>query len=128
MIASRNRDSIRWILLDCVSNSRLITPEILERQYQFSKIKGSTWVLYSTFKNAQEGIRLKDCLTRISQPTLLIWGDHNPVLPLSVGKPLHRIIPHSRLLIIERGAHIPMWDNSEEVNQAILDFLKNSSG
>jgi len=128
VIASRNRDSIRWILLDCVSNIRLITPEVLERQYQLSKIKGSTWVLYSTFKNAQEGIRLKDCLTRISQPTLLIWGDRDPVLPLSVGKQLHRIIPHSRLLIIEKGAHIPMWENSEEVNQAILDFLKNSSG
>ncbi len=124
VIASRNRHSIRWILLECVSNFNLITPEVVERQYQLSKIKGSTWALYSTFKNAQYGTKLKDCLSRISQPTLLIWGDRDLVLPLSIGRYLHRIIPHSRLLVIEKSAHIPMWENSEEVNQAILDFLR----
>ncbi len=124
IIASRNRNSIRWILNDCVYNIKLITPEIIKRQYKLSKIKGSTWVLYSTFKNARDGIRLKDCLKRIYQPTLLIWGDRDRVLPISIGKYLHQVIPNSRLLVIENGAHIPMWENSEEVNQAILSFLK----
>ncbi len=127
VFASRNRNSIRWILFECVSNIQLITPEVVERQYKLSKIKGSTWVLYSTFKNAKYGVKLKDCLRRISQPTLLIWGDSDQVLPLSIGKELHRIISHSRLLVIKKGAHIPMWENSEEVNQAILDFLKKGS-
>jgi len=67
-------NSIKWILLECVSDIKLITPEILNRQYQLSKIKGTTWVLYSTFKHAEEALTLRDKLFLIGCPTLLIWG------------------------------------------------------
>src|SRR4030042_2778543 len=40
VIAGRSRNSVRWILLECVSDIKLITPEVLNRQYHLSKIKG----------------------------------------------------------------------------------------
>jgi pimeloyl-ACP methyl ester carboxylesterase len=120
----RSRKSIKWILQECVSDIKLITPEILDRQYQLSKIKGTTWVLYSTFKNAKDAPKLKDLLFRIDSPTLLIWGERDLIFPASVGEELHQMIRGSRIKMIEKGAHIPMWENAEEVNEAILSFLK----
>jgi len=124
VIANRSRRSIRWILQECVSNIRLITPEILDRQYQLSKIKGTTWVLFSTFKNAEEGTRLKDHLSQIYHPTLLLWGERDLIFPTSVGEGLHRSIKGSKFHIIEKSGHIPMWETPEKVNQAILSFLQ----
>jgi len=127
VIASRNKRSIKWILQECVSNIKLITPEILDRQYQISKIRGTTWVIYSTFKNAKEAPKLKDYLSRIYQPTLLLWGERDLIFPPSVGEDLHRAIKGSKFQTIEKSGHIPMWETPKEVNQAMLSFLREKS-
>ena len=124
VIASRNKKSIKWILQECVSDIKLITPEIVNRQYQLSKIRGTTWVLYSTFKNAEKASRLKDNLSRIDQPTFLIWGERDLIFPPTVGETLHQAIRGSKFQMIEKSGHIPMWETPEEINQAILDFLE----
>jgi len=124
VFVSRSKKSIKWILQECVSDIKLITPEVLDRQYQLSKIKGTTWALYSTFKNAKDAPKLKDLLSRIDRPTLLIWGERDLIFPPSVGESLHQAIRGSRWQTIEKSGHIPMWENPEEVNEAILSFLK----
>ncbi len=124
VIASRNKKSIKWILQECVSDIKLITPEIVNRQYQLSKIRGTTWVLYSTFKNAEKASRLKDNLSRIDQPTFLIWGERDLIFPPTVGETLHQAIRGSKFQMIEKSGHIPMWETPEEINQATLSFLK----
>jgi len=126
VIASRNKNSIKWILQECVSDIKLITPEVLNRQYELSRIKGTTWVLYSTFKNAKDTSKMKDYLSRIDHPTLLIWGDRDLIFPPSVGESLHQAIKGSRFQIIEKSGHIPMWEIPEEVNRIILDFLEEN--
>ncbi len=127
VVASRTQRSVKWILQECVSNIRLITPEILNRQYQLSKIKGTTWVLYSTFKNAKEAPKLKDYLTRIDQPTLLIWGRRDLIFPPSIGEDLQQAIRGSKLQLIKGSGHIPMWETPEPVNEAMLSFLKETT-
>jgi len=127
VIASRSKRSIKRILQECVSDINLITPKVLNRQYQLSKIRGTTWVLYSTFKNAKEASKLKGYLSRIYQPALLLWGERDLIFPPSVGEDLHRTIRGSKFQVIEKSGHIPMWETPEEVNQAILSFLRNES-
>jgi len=124
VVASRNKGSIKWILQECVADIKRITPQVLNRQYQLSRIKGTTWVLYSTFKNADKALALKDRLVQIRHPTLLIWGKRDLIFPLSVGEDLYREIRDSKLMVIEESAHIPMWETPEAVNPALLDFLK----
>jgi len=101
----------------------LITPEVVDRQYQFSRMKGTTWSLYSTFRNAKEAMKLKECLPRIDRPTLLIWGEDDLLFPPSVGEGLQRAIPGSELQIVEKSGHIPMWETPEKVNPLIVAFL-----
>jgi pimeloyl-ACP methyl ester carboxylesterase len=124
IIAGRSKKSMKWILQECVSDIHRITPEIVNRQYRLSRIKGTTWVLYSTLNHAKETTRLKDSLGLIHQPTLLIWGEKDLIFPPSVGEGLHRIIKNSKIQIIKGSGHIPMWETPEEVNEAILSFLK----
>jgi pimeloyl-ACP methyl ester carboxylesterase len=124
VIGSRSKNSIKWILQECVSDIKLIAPEVLDRQYQLSKIKGTTWVLYSTFKHAEDAKKLKDLLSRIDHPTFLIWGRGDIIFPPTIGEEMHRVIKGSTFQVIEKSGHIPMWETPDEVNQAILSFLK----
>jgi pimeloyl-ACP methyl ester carboxylesterase len=127
VFAGRSRNSVKRILHDCVTDPRRITPEVIDRQYRISRIEGSPWVLYSTFKHAKQAPKLKPRLSRISCPSLLIWGEEDRIFPPVVGEMLQRMIPRSRLRIIKKSGHIPMWETPQEVNEAILEFLKSTS-
>jgi len=123
-IATRDKNAVKQILRECILDIRLITPEVVNRQYQLSRIKGTTWVLYSTLKHAREALKLKDRLSKIRQPTFIIWGEKDLIFPLDVGETLHRAIAGSKFKVIRKSGHIPMWETPDEVNQAILDFLQ----
>jgi pimeloyl-ACP methyl ester carboxylesterase len=124
VLAVRNKSSIRQILLECISDTGLITPEVVNRQFQLSRIKGTPWVLHSTLMHAKEALKLGDQFSQIRKPTLFIWGEEDLIFPPQLGETLHRAIASSKLLKIERSGHIPMWETPGEVNQAILGFLK----
>ena len=125
VVAARGKHSIKLVLLECVSDIKRITPEVVNRQYQVSKIKGTTWVLYSTLRHAKEALKLMDQLSMIRQPTLFIWGEKDLIFPPQVGEVLHQAVAGSKFLRVEGSGHIPMWETPDEVNQAILDFLKD---
>lgn len=64
-------------------------------------------------------------LGEIRVPTLVIWGDHDRVLPPAYAEAFHRGIPGARLAMIERTGHVPMMERPGEVNEAILDFMNS---
>lgn len=62
-------------------------------------------------------------LRRIGVPTLLVWGERDTLVSTAVGDLLRGEIPGSRLLVLERAAHVPMFDRPKEFNAALLSFL-----
>ena len=44
-------------------------------------------------------------ISTLTVPTLLLWGEDDPISPPSVGEYLAGIIPDARLVIIPRGGH-----------------------
>ena len=66
---------------------------------------------------------VREDLRRIEVPTLLVWGENDPLIPPAVGDLLREEITDSRLLVLKRAAHVPMFDRSEEFDAALLAFL-----
>ena len=66
---------------------------------------------------------VREDLRRVEIPTLLIWGRRDPLIPPSIGDLMRAEIPDSRLLVIERAGHNPMFDRPEDFNGALLAFL-----
>ncbi|HKH11408.1 MAG TPA: alpha/beta fold hydrolase [Rubrobacter sp.] len=62
-------------------------------------------------------------LSRVGMPTLLVWGDRDPLIPPSIGDLMRAEIPDCRLLVIEGAGHNPMFDRPEAFNAALLAFL-----
>ena len=78
---------------------------------------------------AKSAIRnnLGDELSKVKQPTLLIWGNNDSITPPFVAKEFHKLIPNSELHFIEKCGHAPMMEVPDEFNAALHNFLKKFS-
>ena len=66
---------------------------------------------------------IRERLRAIRVPTLLVWGAGDPLVPLNYGEAMQQEIPGSRLEVLSRAAHVPMWDAPEEFNRVVLSFI-----
>lgn len=66
---------------------------------------------------------LSDELHKVTIPTLLLWGDSDPISPVSVGKQLASSLPQARLHILEGGDHDLAEVHAAEVAALIRDHL-----
>lgn len=64
---------------------------------------------------------------QVKAPVLLVWGRNDTLVPLKTGEGLRSAIPQSRLHIIERAGHVPMFERSGEFNDVVLRFLSGEA-
>ena len=62
----------------------------------------------------------------IAAPTLVVCGGRDVLIPLAVGRSLHRAIPGSRLEIVPDGGHNVMYERAPRFNSLVLDFLAHA--
>ena len=68
---------------------------------------------------------LTDQLPGIAIPTLLLFGDADPIAPVAVGRFLESRLPSARLIAIEGGGHGMANSIPEVVARHIREFLEN---
>src|SRR5581483_6966820 len=56
-------------------------------------------------------------------PFLMVWGEHDSIIPVSHGRDAHRALPSSRLAVLERSGHFPQLDEPERFLEVLLDFI-----
>lgn len=64
-----------------------------------------------------------EALKSIVAPTLLVWGANDKLVPVSVGQVVQQAIHGARLEVINHAGHVLMWDQPDEFNRIVLDFL-----
>jgi pimeloyl-ACP methyl ester carboxylesterase len=62
-------------------------------------------------------------LDRITAPTLIVWGERDTLVPVTIAELLAASLPHAELVIIPGAGHVPMWDQPDLFNDALLGFL-----
>jgi pimeloyl-ACP methyl ester carboxylesterase len=67
---------------------------------------------------------LDDRLGAIQQPTLIVWGSADRLLPISTGEQMHRGIPNSVFATITGCGHLAPAECATPVLDATIPFLK----
>ena len=67
-------------------------------------------------------------MRRLSMPVLLLWGERDPLVPLTYAQQMLEAIPNSHLEVIHHAGHVPMWENPRAFNDALLAFLRTVEG
>ena len=59
-------------------------------------------------------------------PLLLIWGEHDSIIPVSHGRAANAQLPASRLEVLDRSGHFPQLDEPECFLEVLLDFIEET--
>jgi len=63
---------------------------------------------------------LSDRIASIEAPTLLIWGDNDPISPLAIGERLLSLLPNANLHVVRGGDH----DLAQTHAPVVADLIK----
>ena len=61
-------------------------------------------------------------LKRVQCPTLLLWGDHDRLVPPAYGEAYKKHIAGAQLELIANCGHLPMFEKEAEFVEAIMKF------
>ena len=89
------------------------------------KLKRNAWVIERSMAAMTSGYDLLDFrLNNLHQPTLIVWGAEDRLIPLSVGETLHQDIAHSVLNVMEGCGHLAPAVCSRPVLKSTVAFLR----
>ena len=70
----------------------------------------------------------KKKLKTFSNKGLLIFGEFEVLYnPYKISKKIKKLIPHLQIEIVKDAGHAAIYDQPDEVNRKVLDFLKSSA-
>ncbi len=68
--------------------------------------------------------KLASRLRRVQCPTLLVWGDHDRLVPPAYGEAYKKYLPHAEFVKIRQCGHLPMFEREAEFVEVITRFCE----
>lgn len=109
------------------ANHHLITAERIDSVVRpLSAADGHHAVL--TAGRNWEADRIEEDMSLVNQPTLIIWGENDNVIPIYNGEKLYNSILNSRFVVLKNCGHVPMEEKPEIFASLVTEFLKDKKG
>ena len=99
-------------------NQSKLTQAVYDGYHQPLKIKGWEQAFWD-FTNAPRDNQLKDNLSELTLPTLVITGKYDEVVPAKDAVELQKLIAGSHLEIIDKTTHLPQEEQPELFMEAV---------
>ncbi len=125
----------RWMIPGMLKSNfydaKLLPPEWIELRYPIFAIPGRNRVILNLGRSnfTLAGVRsnvyrsILNSLANIHQPTLIIWGECDRIIPVKHAYIAAASLPHNRLQIFPNCGHHPYLEYPDKFNQLVLDFL-----
>ncbi len=98
------------------------TKELVDEVFEITNNRIKVIKIISLAKSAIRN-NLGEEVNKITQPTLLIWGNNDIITPPFVGQEFNKLIPNSELHFIDKCGHAPMMEVPQEFNNILEKFL-----
>jgi pimeloyl-ACP methyl ester carboxylesterase len=72
--------------------------------------------------------RIRDRLPEIACPTLIVWGEHDRLVPVRDADEFERLIPDSRKVVFPDTGHVAMFERPAAFNELLRRFLEEEPG
>lgn len=130
-----SRPGVRTFFRQAVHNPAVITSSFVDLYYTYFTSPGFRQYLLKLVRMMVDihGAKAEVVgpviwnLRDIHQPTLILWGDRDRVVPVQQAYYGKKRIRGSELHIFKDCGHIPYYEKPEEFNKLTREFLSNSS-
>ncbi|MBA2735933.1 MAG: alpha/beta fold hydrolase [Pyrinomonadaceae bacterium] len=119
------RDEIRALVKLVFYNQTLFGSEaFVDESLRLRVAAGDGYTINSLIDSIKrEEDFLNGRLGGIKQPTLIVWGKQDGLLPLADGEKFDKEIPNFELIVFDRCGHVPQVEKAADFNKQVLEFL-----
>jgi pimeloyl-ACP methyl ester carboxylesterase len=121
-----NRFLIREGLKTDVYDKALITPAVVDRWAEFQRAPGHRAILMGVNFGGQSADTAA-LLSAIKVPTLILWGEDDPLIEPAAARKFAAAIPGSKLLIYPKVGHLPQIEIPARSAADVIQFLSTVS-
>ena len=115
------RSSVENVYFD---NSK-VTDLVVERYFNLTLRAGNRKAFVDRIKTPKDTSTYKN-IKYIQQPTLILWGAQDLLIPVENGYKFQEDLPNNTLVILENTGHTPMEESPLESLAPVINFLKTS--
>jgi flavin-dependent dehydrogenase/pimeloyl-ACP methyl ester carboxylesterase len=127
--ATATRSGLRMALRH--GNPRGLPRAFVDRMYDNADdgTKRAVLSLYrATDDPAAGGRRHADALAPLDRPALVVWGAHDPYIPVVMAERQREAFPSAQIAILEDSGHWPFADDPDGVGRHVEPFLRGHVG
>lgn len=119
------RALVKVSITSVYGNPQRVTPELVDRYFELTLHPGNRRALTQRLQSFVPG-RGIDGLKQIHQPTLVMWGGQDRLIPPEVAQEFLSRIPTSRLVVYEDLGHVPHEEDPQRTVRDAMTFLSSS--
>ena len=99
-----------------------VTPELVDRYQELTLRAGNRGALVERFRQSPSG-EFTMQISQVRQPTLILWGGQDRLIPPDNALHFQRDIAGSRLVMFDALGHVPHEEDPVQTVAAVQDFL-----
>ena len=116
------RSMIESSLKDVYGDPSKITPELVDRYYELTLRAGNRAAVSQRFAQSNAGSDA-DNIRKVQEPTLIIWGAKDKLVPPEYAERFHQDIPGSWVAMFDHLGHVPQEEDPARTLDAVRQFL-----
>jgi pimeloyl-ACP methyl ester carboxylesterase len=117
------RSMVESSLKNVYADKTKVTEDLVTRYFDLTLREGNRQALIDRMTGINDTSQLR-FISRIQQPTLVLWGAEDMLIPLSSGHRFHADLPKDTLVVLQNAGHVPMEECPKESLAAVKAFLK----
>jgi pimeloyl-ACP methyl ester carboxylesterase len=127
-----SRAGVRMLWRSAFSDPAFVTDELVEEKYALASLPGAQAAFLRTLRDfvALGGFRrgpldeIQAAMSGMTQPTLVVWGRDDLLLPVAQAQILKARLPSCRVTVFDNCGHLPQIEKADTFNSAVLDFMQ----
>lgn len=120
------RSVVRSSVENVYGNPDKITEDLVDRYFELATREGNREALAKRFEQTKSGI-LANRVSELTQQTLIIWGEQDHLIPISVGHRFNREIPNSHFVSFSDLGHVPHEEDPKATVRVVEQFIHGHS-
>ena len=107
---------------DVYGDPSKVTPELVDRYFELTLREGNRKALRQRMQHLVAGEHAERIAT-LKQPTLILWGGRDKLIPPEIAQQFHRQIAGSQLVVFQDLGHVPQEEDPARSVQPVKAFL-----
>ncbi len=112
-------------LMAAYNRSPVVNEALIARYYDLIMREGTRSAILQRGRPARVQKESEPDLSKLSQPTLIMWGAKDSLVPVSVAKRFEQTLPNASTVIYPDLGHIPMEEDPQRSAADVMTFLDN---